>query len=56
MDKERAYLLKWVEEYGIEEKIKDKLINEGYDAVVVWLETYFDGWGEAEAIASHYLL
>ncbi len=53
MTREIDNLLKWVKEYEIEQEIRDKLCD-GYWEAVLFVETYFDGWGEAERIVSYY--
>ena len=61
MDDERFQLLAWVKEYEIEKEIVDIMADcgangetDGYAEAVKFVETYFDGWGEAEWIVSYY--
>lgn len=52
MRRKTDQLMEWVDEYGIRENIQDVISDDGYDAAVVFVYQWFDGWGEADAIVS----
>ena len=60
MNNKLSSLLKWIEEYGIEEEIRNHMIStqledSWYELNITFISQWFDGSGEAAAILSHYM-
>lgn len=54
MNEKTPDLMYWVKEYGIEEDIRNVLADDGTEAAVSFLRTWFDGWGDAERIVEQF--